>query len=154
MSFDDQLEELEIEAYRQLSIIPHSELTRELTERSGKPGATHTGATDAIGAVIDFREHRRSDALGWARGFAAQFLSEIRSQICVSSNSELGTLAGITPKTAASAVAVWIVGAFGVTNPVAFAMATLVVLVLARTLRTTFCTMTAEEVKLALQSRE
>jgi hypothetical protein len=150
MAFDDQLEELEIEAYHQLSVVPHGDLRRELNERSSGSGPEHTVATDAIGAVIDFREHRRSDALGWARGFAARFLSEIRPQICAKSNRELSTLAEITPKTAASAVAAWIIGAFGVTNPVAFAMATLVVLVLARALKSTFCAMTEEELKITL----
>lgn len=150
MSFDEQLEELEVEAYREVSVIPRDELMRDVTSRSSNAGPTYAEATEALGAVIDFREHRRSDALGWARGFAARFLLEIRSQICPNSSRELETLAEITPKTAAQAVATWIVASFGVTNPVAFAMATLVVLVLARALRAAFCAMSAEEVKLAL----
>jgi hypothetical protein len=154
MSFDDELGNLEAEAYHELSMVPHHELMRDLNSRSSNSGPPGTEASDAISAVIDFREHRRSDALGWAREFAARFLSEIRSQICVEPSHELGAALGITPRTAASAVMTWMVASFGVTNPVAFAMATLVVLVLARALRTTFCAMTDEEVKAALRSPE
>jgi hypothetical protein len=102
--------------------------------------------------VIDFREHRRADALNWALGFATRFLGEIRQQICGHSSGDLGQLAGITPKAAASAVAAWMVGAFGLTNPVAFAIATLVVLVLARALKAAFCTMSDADIRHAMRS--
>jgi hypothetical protein len=152
MSFEDELESLEVEAFRKLSTVHRRELTRELTLRSGSTGAHETEATEAISAAIDFREHRRADALGWAQGFASRFLLEIRQQICGHSHQNLENLAGITPRTAASAVAAWIVATFGVTSPVAFAMATLVVLVLARALKTAFCTMSDVEISQAIHS--
>ena len=103
--------------------------------------------------MIDFKEHRRSSALSWAKEFCLKFVAEIRTQVCKNSDRDLGKMAEITPKTAASAVAAWIVAAFGVTNPIAFAMATLVVLVLARALRGTFCAMTEDEIKGTIQAR-
>ena len=57
----------------------------------------------------------------------------------------------MTPQTAASAVAAWVVASFGVASPIAFAIATLVVLVLARALKGAFCGMADEEIKHALQ---
>jgi hypothetical protein len=151
MTFADQLEGLEVEAYRRLDSIPRDELRRHMAVRSGNEGQADTEASAAIGAVIDFREYRRSAALKWAQGFALRFLSQIRSQIC-NSTVELEQEAGITPATAASAVAAWIAGILGVTNPVAFAMATLIVLVLARALEKSFCTMSEDELKLDVNS--
>jgi hypothetical protein len=153
MSFDEEIESLEREAYQQLKTVPRSEFRREAVWRSAKSKSTHGDGSAAIEAVLDFKEHRRSDALSWAGDFVTRFLSEIRAQICADSTRELGKLAGVTPKTAASAVAAWIVASFGVTNPIAFAMATLIVIVLARALRTAFCSLSDEEIKQTISSK-
>src|SRR5271170_5604301 len=152
MSFDDELEGLEAEAYTVLKTVPREELTRQIAFRSGDAQSPPGEASAAICAVIDFKEHRRADALEWAREFVFRFLSQIQAEICTNPNHDLGEVAGVTPKTAASAVAAWVVASFGVTSPIAFAIATLVVLVLARALRTAFCAMTEDEVRAAIKA--
>jgi len=151
MSFDDELEGLEAEAYTVLKTVPREELTRQIAFRSGEAQSPPGEASAAIGAVIDFKEHRRADALEWARDFVFRFLSQIQAEICANPNHDLGEVAGVTPQTAASAVAAWVVASFGVASPIAFAIATLVVLVLARALKGAFCGMADEEIKHALQ---
>jgi hypothetical protein len=153
MSFDSQMLEVEMEALRDLNSVSRDALIGGQATRAVGDGAPRSDVTDALGAVLDFKEHRRSDALDWAKGFVARFLTEIRAQICDSSKQGAAAEAGISPKAAASAVAAWIVGAFGIANPIAFGMATLVVLVLARSLQSTFCAMTVEEVKVGLASK-
>lgn len=150
MKFDDELESLEIEAYRQVARIPEHELRRTETWRSGSDKVARDEASGALNAVIDFREHRRSSALAWAQQFATKFVSEIRTHVCTSSGGELSEMSDISPRSAASAVAAWIVASFGVTNPIAFAMATLIVLVLARALKSAFCTMSIDQIQQAI----
>jgi len=152
MIFDDELESLEVEAYQKLEAIPKGELRRLESQRSPSSEVVSNETADAVNAVIDFKENHRAIALTWAADFATRFVSEIRTQVCSGASPELGETAGITPKTAASAIAAWVVASFGVTSPIAFAAATLVVLVLARALRTAFCAMTEDEVRAAIKA--
>jgi hypothetical protein len=151
MTFDRELEDLEADAYEKLKDLPRGTLERQDNWRSTSDTKAQNDRVVALNAVIDFKEHRRSNALSWAKEFSLKFASEIKGQICSDEDKQIGNLADITPKTAASAIAAWIVGSFGVINPIAFAMATLVVLVLARALRTTFCGMSADEIKEAIR---
>lgn len=147
MRFDDELESLEIEAYQQVARLPERELRRAETWRSGSAKVTPDETSSALNAVIDFKEHRRASALAWAREFTMKFVSEIQTQICTGSGGQLNEMSEISPKSAASAVAAWVVASFGVVSPIAFAMATLIVLVLAHALKSAFCAMSIDQAK-------
>ena len=97
MSFDEEIESLEREAYQQLKKIPRSEFRREAVWRSAKSKSTQRDGSAVIEAVLDFKEHRRSDALSWASEFVTRFLSEIRAQICAELDAGIRQVSGCHP---------------------------------------------------------
>lgn len=154
--FDEtELRAVEDEALRQLGTVPVEQLAQaRIRRRAGTapddPLAAslgRLGVGDPASALIHFRNGRRGPALAWARDFALRFASEIRVQICGAGTLEAaGKAADITAKGAATALASWLAGAFAVSNPIAVAVAALVLMVIGSAIKGAFCAMTSEDV--------
>lgn len=101
-------------------------------------------------ALFDLRDGRFTlRGQQWAIAFVTQFFTEVRDAIC--RDEKAHSVEGLTARGAASAVAGWAVAALGLSNPIAFGIATLVVLVLGSALRSAFCTTTREEILASVQ---
>ena len=109
--------------------------------------ALRKGAGPALFDLRDGRFTMRSRQ--WAYNFATLFFTEIRDAIC--RDEKAHSVEGLTARGAASAVAGWAVSALGLSNPIAFGVATLIVLVLGSALRSAFCTATQEEILVIAQ---
>lgn len=160
MMMDDELKALRREATKMLQGAEPAEFAAVRLEghavRSAGAGGASISAEAAreLGqgagrALFDLRRGTVSaDGRGWAARFVATFLTEIRGAICGADPGH--SVEGLTARGAASAVAGWAVGALGLSNPIAFGIATLVVLVLGSALRTSFCRMTEPEIRASL----
>ena len=108
------------------------------------------GATDAI---VAFRNGERGSALSWARGFLVEFLSDVRRSICAGHKRGRGSKPQtVTARSAAMGLASWLGATFMISNPVAIALATFVVLVISSAALSAFCTMTEDDVRKSLSA--
>jgi hypothetical protein len=88
----------------------------------------------------------------WGREFLKQMLKEIRAAICSDEPSYSGLRKEYhgLPKAAAVAVSTFIMGTFGVDEPVALGTGVLALLTVAHSTRNAFCNMTDDEVLRAI----
>jgi hypothetical protein len=158
MMMDDELKALRREATRLLQNADPAEFAAVRIEghvvRSVGAASVSVEAARELGqgagrALFDLRRGTVSvDGRSWATRFATTFLTEIRGAICGTDPGH--NVEGLTARGAASAIAGWVVGALGLSNPIAFGVATLVVLVLGSALHTSFCKMTEPEINASL----
>ena len=104
------------------------------------------GAGDALN---DFQAGRKPQALSWAKRFAFRFAQQLQHAVCSGQDAKAIGLSGTG---VATAVAAWLGGMFGLSNPIALGVAGLVVLALGRATIDAFCIMTGDELKALLQA--
>lgn len=103
------------------------------------------GAADAL---LAFRSGSRAPALIWARKFSIEFLANVRASICSSHKTTAKHTSGtITAKSAATALASWLMATFAVSNPAAIVLATFVILAISSAALSAFCTMTDDDIE-------
>lgn len=89
----------------------------------------------------------------WTRKFLSYFYQELNNIICDKEQFESVTdAADISVKGIVTAIAAWIVKAFGIVQPLAIGIATAVLLVLFKATKGAFCKMSQEEVEQSLDT--
>jgi hypothetical protein len=84
--------------------------------------------------------------------FSLVFFHELRERICGKEATKIGEVGGVTARGLATGVSAWLMGAFGLTNPIALGVAATILFVLSGATKGAFCKATEPEVRDALRS--
>jgi hypothetical protein len=153
MFTEAELAQLEAEVRSQLRELSSDELTSKQRFRAGLDAdqdhaLRNRRLPNPANALLEFRGGLSSSALLWAREFTLEFLGEIRHAICrTHSGKRRGLVSALTARSAATGLASWLGASFAVSNPVALALATFVLLLISSSAVSAFCTMTDDEVR-------
>jgi hypothetical protein len=149
----EELINLESEVRRQLGELSDDELSGKRRFRSGirspkLPPSEEPQLPNPTAALLEFRRGSSKLALQWAREFVREFLTEIRSAICADhSGKRRGRSNALTARSAATGLASWLGASFAISNPVALALATFVLLLISSAAISAFCSLTEDELR-------
>jgi hypothetical protein len=97
-------------------------------------------------AVIEVKLCSDVHRLRLLTAFSLIFFKEIRDTVCGNDAPKLTDIGGLTARGLATGLAAWLMGSFGLANPLALGIAATILLVLAGASRGAFCKMTEEDV--------
>ena len=96
--------------------------------------------------ALEKRLPRGTQKLRFLTAFSLTFFQEIRDTVCGKEASKLADVGGLPARGLATGAAAWLMGSFGLANPVALGIAATVLFVLAGASKGAFCKMTREDV--------